>query len=143
MSDNKDQFSGNLPFAVFNSAMDYMVDAGQRTLLFWDVMRQRGRQYEEHLEEAVPNVLNYQSELVLDGRTLDRPVNYGLVRIVPPEGVEVDPKRRPFVVIDPRAGHGPGDRRFQGRQRDRRRTEGRSSLLFRRLHAGADAGPDH
>jgi pimeloyl-ACP methyl ester carboxylesterase len=77
-------------------------------LLFWDVMRQRGRQYEEHLQEAVPNVLNYQAELVLDGRTLDRPVNYGLVRIVPPEGVEVDPKRRPFVVIDPRAGHGPG-----------------------------------
>ncbi len=37
-----------------------------------------------------------------------RPVNYALVRIVPPEGVVVDPKRRPYVIIDPRAGHGPG-----------------------------------
>jgi pimeloyl-ACP methyl ester carboxylesterase len=108
MSDSKDQFSGNLPFAFFNSATEYMIDAGQRTLLFWDVMRQRGQQYQDHLEEAVPNVLNYQPELVMDGRTLGRPVNYGLVRIVPPEGVQVDPTRRPFVVIDPRAGHGPG-----------------------------------
>jgi hypothetical protein len=108
MSDARDQFAGNLPFAFFNSAMEYMVDAGQRTLLFWDVMRQRGQQYQDHLEQAVPNVLNYQPELVMDGRTLDRPVNYGLVRIIPPEGVQVDPKRRPFVVIDPRAGHGPG-----------------------------------
>jgi pimeloyl-ACP methyl ester carboxylesterase len=30
------------------------------------------------------------------------------VRVVPPEGVVVDPTRRPFVVVDPRAGHGPG-----------------------------------
>jgi pimeloyl-ACP methyl ester carboxylesterase len=108
MSDNKEQFSQGLPFAFFNSAMEYMVDAGQRTLLFCDVMRQRGQQYEEHLREAVPNVLNYRSELVMDGRTLKRPVNYGLVRIIPPDRIEVDPTRRPFVVIDPRAGHGPG-----------------------------------
>src|SRR5205823_12081073 len=40
--------------------------------------------------------------------TLERPVNYGLVRIVPPAGVDIDPLRRPFVVVDPRAGHGPG-----------------------------------
>ena len=31
-----------------------------------------------------------------------------LARIVPPQGVEIDPTRRPFVVVDPRAGHGPG-----------------------------------
>src|SRR5262249_760045 len=47
-------------------------------------------------------------ELVLDGRTLARPVNYGLVRVVPPQGIEIDSTRRPFVVVDPRAGHGPG-----------------------------------
>ncbi len=108
MSDSKEQVSLGSPFAFFNSAMEYMVDAGQRSVLFWDVMRQRGQQYQEHLEQAVPNVLNYQPELVMDGRTLARPVNYGLVRIVPPEGVEIDQMRRPFVVIDPRAGHGPG-----------------------------------
>ena len=34
-------------------------------------------------------------------------------------------------------------RRLQGRQRDRRRIQGRASLLFRRLPAGSDARPDH
>jgi Protein of unknown function (DUF3141) len=95
-------------FGLFGPFMEYMVDATQRSVLFWDVMRQRGNQYREHLAETVPNVLDYAFELVIDGRTLDRPVNYGLVRIVPPAGIEIDPKRRPFVIVDPRAGHGPG-----------------------------------
>jgi hypothetical protein len=96
------------PFGMFAPAMDYMVDAAQRSVLFWDVMRQRGNQYRQHLAEAVPHVLDYEVELVLSGRTLDRPVNYGLVRVIPPSGIEIDPKRRPFVIVDPRAGHGPG-----------------------------------
>src|SRR5690242_17145515 len=85
-----------------------MVDAAQRSVLFWDVMRQRGNQYRQHLEETAPHVLDYEAELLVDGRKLDRPVNYALVRVVPPAGTQIDPKRRPFVVIDPRAGHGPG-----------------------------------
>ncbi|MDE2063209.1 MAG: DUF3141 domain-containing protein [Bradyrhizobium sp.] len=94
--------------AISSSAMEYVLDAGQRTILFWDVMRQRGQQYQEHMAEAVPHVLNYQAELVVDGRTLPRPVNYGLARITPPHGVQVNAALRPFVVVDPRAGHGPG-----------------------------------
>jgi pimeloyl-ACP methyl ester carboxylesterase len=92
----------------FAPAVEYMCDAAQRSILFWDVMRQRGNQYRERLAETVPHVLEFAVELVMDGRELDRPVNYGLVRIVPPKGVVIDPARRPFVVIDPRAGHGPG-----------------------------------
>ena len=53
-------------------------------------------------------MLDYKVELVVDGRTLDRPVNYCLVRVVPPTGVEINSKLRPFIVVDPRAGHGPG-----------------------------------
>ena len=93
---------------MFQVAIEYLTDVTQRTVLFWDVMRQRGNQYRAHLAETVPNVLDYEAELLVDGRTLARPVNYGLVRIVPPEGVEIDMKRRPFVIVDPRAGHGPG-----------------------------------
>jgi Protein of unknown function (DUF3141) len=92
----------------FAPAMDYMLDAAQRSVLFWDVMRQRGNQYREHLAETAPHVLDYEVELLIDGRTLARPVNYALARVVPPAGVEIDPTRRPFVVVDPRAGHGPG-----------------------------------
>jgi Protein of unknown function (DUF3141) len=93
---------------VFAPAMEYMVDAAQRAVLFWDVMRQRGNQFREHAAEKVPNVLSYKAELVVDGRTLPRPVNYLLARVIPPAGVEIDSVRRPFVIVDPRAGHGPG-----------------------------------
>ena len=89
-------------------AVEYAIDAAQRSILYWDVMRQRGNQYRAHLAESVPHVLEFAFELVMDGRGLERPVNYGLVRIIPPKGVTIDPTRRPFVVIDPRAGHGPG-----------------------------------
>ena len=88
------------PPSFFASALEYMVDAGQRSVLFLDVMRRRGVQYREHLAETVPHVLDYGIELIVDGRTLERPVNYGLVRITPPKGVEIDLKRRPFVVVD-------------------------------------------
>jgi len=84
------------------------VDATQRTILFWDVLRQRSDQYYAQQAKEVPHVLSFQAELVLDGRTFERPVNYLLVRVKPPEGVTIDPKKRPFVVVDPRAGHGPG-----------------------------------
>ena len=95
-------------FGPFAPAAEYMVDAAQRGVLFWDVMRQRGNQYREHIAQTAPHVLEYAVELVMDGRELDRPVNYALVRIVPPDGVEIDQANRPFVVVDPRAGHGPG-----------------------------------
>ena len=106
MAVKQDAFRG--PTDLFQAAFDYFVDASQRSVLFMDVMRQRGNQYREHNAETVPHVLDYAAELVVDGRTLPKPVNYLLVRIVPPRDVEIDNRRRPFVVVDPRAGHGPG-----------------------------------
>ena len=87
---------------------EYMTDAMQRTVLFWDVMRQRSEQYYSEKAKDVPHVLRFDAELVLDGRTFDKPVNYLLARIKPPAGMTVDARKRPFVVVDPRAGHGPG-----------------------------------
>jgi hypothetical protein len=105
---DKPILSGDAMSGLVASAMEYMVDSGQRTVLFLDVMRRRGDQYREHLAETAPNVLNYSVELIMDGRKLEHPVNYALVRIIPPRDVEIDLNRRPFIVIDPRAGHGPG-----------------------------------
>jgi len=62
-------------FGIFAPAMEYAIDAFQRSVLFWDVMRQRGNQYREHMAEAVPHVLDYKAELVVDGGTLERPVH--------------------------------------------------------------------
>ena len=87
---------------------DYWRDAGERSLLFLDILRQRGNDYLVQSARTVPNVLNFEAELVLDGRTLERPVNYILARIIPPKDVTIDPRKRPFIVFDPRAGHGPG-----------------------------------
>jgi pimeloyl-ACP methyl ester carboxylesterase len=86
----------------------YSVDFAQRSVLFWDTLRQRGNQFVERERAGLPPVLHFDYETVLDARQFDRPVNYALVRIVPPDGVKVDPKRRPYIIIDPRAGHGPG-----------------------------------
>jgi hypothetical protein len=87
---------------------EYWLDACQRAILFLDVLRQRGNNALEYSARTAPNVLSFSTELVLDGRTFDRPVNYGLVRIIPPPGMAVDDNKRPFIVFDPRAGHGPG-----------------------------------
>ncbi len=86
----------------------YLLDAGQRTVLYWDMMRQRGNQYLEHMAQKVPHVLGFDFELIVDGRTLSHPVNYGLVKILPEKGIKTDEFKRPIVIIDPRAGHGPG-----------------------------------
>jgi len=108
MSMEKPNLPGGPLSGLVASAVEYMVDASQRSVLFLDIMRQRGDQYREHVAQTAPHVLQYAAELIMDGRQLDEPVNYALVRIIPPKDVEIDLRRRPFVVIDPRAGHGPG-----------------------------------
>jgi hypothetical protein len=91
-----------------SSSVPYAVDFVQRSILFWDTLRQRGNKFVEHERNGLPPVLRYDYEMIMDGRSFKRPVNYALLRIVPPKGVTIDPKRRPYVIIDPRGGHGPG-----------------------------------
>jgi Protein of unknown function (DUF3141) len=97
-----------LPWEILASGAQYAVDFAQRSILFWDTLRQRGNNFLEHERKGMPPVLRFDHEMVMDGRSLERPVNYALLRIVPPKGVTVDAKRRPYVIIDPRGGHGPG-----------------------------------
>ena len=96
------------PWDVWTGGARYATDLAQRSVLFWDTLRQRGNDFVEHTRQGLPPVLHFDYETVVDGRSLERPVNYTLVRIIPPEGVKVDAKRRPYIIIDPRAGHGPG-----------------------------------
>ena len=96
------------PLALGAAASGYLTDAWQRSLLYADIRRQRGNQYREHLRETAPNVLDFPSEPVMSGIDLPQPVNYALVRIIADASTPVDPRKRPFIVVDPRAGHGPG-----------------------------------
>ena len=95
-----------------NLVMDagaYMLDAAQRSFLFWDTMREAGNNFVAHEQAGCPPVLIFDFETVVDGRKLKRPVNYALVRITPPEDmVPSNDALRPFLIIDPRAGHGSG-----------------------------------
>lgn len=96
------------PWQLASVCQEYAIDFCQRSILFWDTLHQRGRQFMAHELAGKPPVLHFDYEFVLDGRKLERPVNYALVRILPPPGVSIDPTRRPYMIIDPRAGHGPG-----------------------------------
>jgi hypothetical protein len=96
--------SGN----VVTSWLDYMVDAFQRSVLFVDLLRQRGNEQIEITSQPTATVLRFDHEVLLSGQSLPRPMNYMLSRIVPPPGVVIDPSKRPVVVVDPRAGQGPG-----------------------------------
>ena len=114
---------------LIEDAVDYYIDADQRWILFLDILRRRGNNYFQRREKGQPPVLIFDYDIILDGRTLDRPVNYSLAQIIdrrqhakdvqsfPAErrrrpmqaGIRRnDPQKRPIVVIDPRAGQAPG-----------------------------------
>ena len=92
----------------FVDAGEYMLDAWQRGVLFWDTMRRRSDMAVERQRQGHPPVLKYDYELILDGKSLPRPVNYMLLRIKPLNPGTADARMRPFIIVDPRAGHGPG-----------------------------------
>jgi hypothetical protein len=96
------------PRNLWQTGYEYTVDLAQRSILFWDTIRQRGNNFIEHERAGEPPVLHFDYEMLMDARKFERPVNYAIVKIIPPPGVTVGPKRRPYIIIDPRAGHGPG-----------------------------------
>jgi pimeloyl-ACP methyl ester carboxylesterase len=108
---------------------EYLVDRFQRVILFWDILRKRGNNYLTHLKAGQPPILIFDYEVIMDGRFFTKPVNYSLVRIIDrrqrkaPEVSAAGERRtrikgevvdheglpaRPIIIIDPRAGHGPG-----------------------------------
>jgi hypothetical protein len=87
---------------------EYMVDAFQRNVLFLDLLRQRGNEEIEITSRPMATVLRFDYEALMSGLSLPRPINYALYRIMPLPGVAIDPRKRPVVVVDPRAGQGPG-----------------------------------
>lgn len=95
-----------------HDVLDYQLDYWQRTILFWDTLRQRADNMLEHERAGLPPLLDFKYETVLDARHFEHPANYALLRVseVGEDCWEdcVDPAKPPVIVIDPRAGHGPG-----------------------------------
>jgi pimeloyl-ACP methyl ester carboxylesterase len=87
----------------------YWKDAAQRWVLTLDTLCRRGDACAVREAEGFTPVLAFDYEIIVDGRLLERPANYALVRIIPPEGTRPPQNnRRPWVIIDPRAGQGSG-----------------------------------
>ena len=96
----------------FAQAMGYSRDVFERAVLFWDTLRQRADDMIAHERAGKPPLLDFDYETLLDARRFERPANYALLRITRAEDhcIEdcLDASRPPVVVVDPRAGHGPG-----------------------------------
>jgi hypothetical protein len=99
---------------IAQDSYDYFVDSFQRSVLFWNTMRKRGDNFLEHFRAGQPPVLVFDYEIILDGREFERPVNFALAKILDRRQARRNPEeenaipRRPIIIIDPRAGHGPG-----------------------------------
>lgn len=94
------------------AAWGYQVDFWQRWWLFLDTLRERGDNMLEHERAGLPPLLAFGHEVILDARTFEHPANYALLRITSTGDTSLEDCRRegarPVIVVDPRAGHGPG-----------------------------------
>lgn len=100
------------PLSWMFDAWNYQIDSWQRSVLFLDTLRQRADNMIEHEENDMPPLLDFKYEMVLDGRTFETPANYALLKITEIEDACLkdcfDPEKPPVIIVDPRAGHGPG-----------------------------------
>lgn len=88
------------------------MDFWQRSILFMEALRKRANDMMEHEKQGMPPPLQFKYELVLEGRTLEPRTNYALLKIIEADDVCIedcyDPTKPPVIIVDPRAGHGPG-----------------------------------
>jgi len=96
----------------FQDFVDYQRDFLERTVLFWDTLRQRADNMLEHQRAGLPPLLDFKYETLLDARRFEHPANYALLRITEVGDACweecIDPEKPPVIIVDPRAGHGPG-----------------------------------
>ena len=130
------------PFEFWRQWGEYTIDAAQRSVLYWDTLRQRGNQWLEHEAAGKPPVLKYRYEMIADARHYERPANYALRADHPAEGCRDRPGEASVRHRRSARGARPRHRRVQGRVGSRRRAVGRTSGVLRDLLPGPDAGPD-
>lgn len=121
-------------FSAGNPYLQYYLNLTGRTFTFLNTMGERSKNHFDHLRDGQPPVLVFPYKVILDGQSLDRPVNYSLAKIedrrqrerrvgeydsrVKPierrqgydkrKFIATSIEKKVFIVIDPRAGHGPG-----------------------------------
>jgi hypothetical protein len=96
------------PFQFAEDLAEYWTDAFQRSALFFDILRRRGDEQADMASRPMATVLTFEHDIIMSGSGLPRPINFSLARVIPPAGTTLDPTKRPIVIVDPRAGQGPG-----------------------------------
>jgi len=95
-----------------SGVLDYQRDVWERWILFMDTLRQRADDLLAHDRAGKPPLLDFDYELILDARRFEKPANYALLRItrLGNDCIEncLDPSMPPVIIVDPRAGQGPG-----------------------------------
>lgn len=93
-------------------AEQYQIDRWQRMVLFMDTLRERADNMLAHEAAGMPPLLDFDYELLQDAREFAQPANYALLRITRCHRYHaadcIDPDKAPVIIVDPRAGHGPG-----------------------------------
>lgn len=102
----------SVPASLIEHALRYQIDRWQRSLMLLDTFRERANNMLAHETAGMPPPLHFEYETILDARLFERPANYALLRITRCEDDDamdcVDASKPPVIIIDPRAGHGPG-----------------------------------
>jgi len=97
---------------LLEQAWRYQLDLWQRSVLFLDILRSRANNMLAHEAAGLPPLIHFEYETILDARRFERPASYGLLRITACGEAQLErfvrPDTCPVIVLDPRAGHGPG-----------------------------------
>lgn len=92
--------------------IEYCADAIWRGAATLDTLRERAANIERHEAAGMPPLLHFEAEEIANAHTFTPPSNYRLLRITRcgTERLErfARPDAAPVIVVDPRAGHGPG-----------------------------------
>jgi hypothetical protein len=93
-------------------AVRYWLDAVWRATATADTLRERAASMSAHEAAGMPPLLHFESEPVANGRDFDPPSNYRLLRVTRcgTDALEKHARKdaAAVMVVDPRAGHGPG-----------------------------------
>ncbi|RTL46319.1 MAG: DUF3141 domain-containing protein [Burkholderiales bacterium] len=94
------------------SLATYWLDLAWRSVATADTLRQRAANMAEHEAAGMPPLLHFESEQIADGHDHEPPCNYRLLRVTRCGSDALERHVRkgaaPVMVVDPRAGHGPG-----------------------------------
>jgi tellurite resistance protein/pimeloyl-ACP methyl ester carboxylesterase len=70
----------------FHPFFEYAIDRSQRVSIIGNLLRKQSSLFFKDLKNNQPPVISFKYEIIMDGRKLDKPVNYALTKIIERRG---------------------------------------------------------